>query len=95
MGNLSEALAQADLAIASTGTVTMECAYFGVPTVTIYKMSFATFKLLKRIITVKWGTMPNLLANEELYPEFIQGAATPENIARALRGESVGTIIHV
>jgi lipid-A-disaccharide synthase len=27
--------------------------------------------------------MPNLLANEEVFPEFIQGAARPENIARA------------
>ena len=27
--------------------------------------------------------MPNLLANEEVYPEFIQNAATPENIAGA------------
>jgi lipid-A-disaccharide synthase len=27
--------------------------------------------------------MPNLLANEEVFPEFIQGAATPDNISRA------------
>jgi lipid-A-disaccharide synthase len=36
-GHLPAALAGADLAIASTGTVTMECAFFGVPTVTLYK----------------------------------------------------------
>ncbi len=28
--------------------------------------------------------MPNLLANEEIFPEFIQHAATPENISRAV-----------
>src|SRR5205085_72409 len=39
-GGLAEALTQADLAIASTGTVTLECAYFGVPTVAIYKTSW-------------------------------------------------------
>jgi lipid-A-disaccharide synthase len=39
IGKLSDALATADLAIASTGTVTMECAFFGVPTVTLYKTS--------------------------------------------------------
>ena len=29
------------------------------------------------------GTMPNIIANEEVFPEFIQNAATPENISRA------------
>jgi len=83
VGGLSEALAQADAAIASTGTVTMECAFFGVPTVTLYKTSWITYEIAKRIVTVKWLTMPNLLANEEVFPEFIQHAATPENISRA------------
>ena len=82
-GNLPEALAQADVAIASTGTVTMECAFFGVPTVTLYKTSWFTWEIAKRIVTVKSATMPNLLAGEEVYPEFIQGAATAENIASA------------
>jgi lipid-A-disaccharide synthase len=83
IGNLPEALAGAGLAIASTGTVTMECAFFGVPAVTLYKTSWFNWEIAKRIATVKWATMPNLLANEEVYPEFIQGAATPENIAGA------------
>jgi lipid-A-disaccharide synthase len=34
-------------------------------------------------VTVKSLTMPNLLANEEVYPEFVQGDATPENLSRA------------
>ncbi|HXR04572.1 MAG TPA: lipid-A-disaccharide synthase [Verrucomicrobiae bacterium] len=83
IGDLSQALAGADLAIASTGTVTMECAFLGVPTVTLYKTSWFNWEIAKRLVTVKWGTMPNILANEEVYPEFIQNAATPENIARA------------
>lgn len=83
IGQLSDALANADLAIASTGTVTMECAFFGVPSVTLYKTSWATYELGKRIVKVKSLTMPNLLADEEVFPEFIQNAATPENISRA------------
>jgi lipid-A-disaccharide synthase len=92
MGNLPEALAQADLAIASTGTVTIECACFGVPTVTLYKAAWRDYFIAKQIVKVKWLTMPNLLANEEIYPEFIQEAATAESIAGAaldlLRDES-------
>ena len=83
IGDLPQALAQADVAIASTGTVTVECAFFGVPTVTLYKTSWLTYQIARRIVTVKSLTMPNLLAGEEVFPEFVQGAATARNIAGA------------
>lgn len=83
VGALPESLAGADVAIASTGTVTMECAYFGLPTVAIYKTSWSNYQIGKRIVKVKWLAMPNILANDPLFPEFIQDDATPENIARA------------
>jgi lipid-A-disaccharide synthase len=83
IGELPWALAESDVALASTGTVTMECAFFGVPTVTLYKTSWLTYQIARRIVTVKSLTMPNLLAGETVYPEFIQSEATPENLARA------------
>ncbi len=83
VGNLPDALVQATVALASTGTVTMECACFGVPTVTLYKASWWEYEIGKRMIKVKWLTMPNLLANEPIFPEFIQNAATPENLSQA------------
>ncbi len=84
IGELPWALAESDVAIASTGTVTMECAFFGVPTVTLYKTSWLTYQIARRIVTVKSLTMPNLLADETVYPEFIQRDATPENLSRAV-----------
>jgi lipid-A-disaccharide synthase len=91
-GGLPEALARADVAIASTGTVTMECAWFGVPTVTLYKASWINYEIARQIVKVKSLTMPNLLANEDIFPEFIQSAATAKNISGAalelLRDES-------
>lgn len=83
VGGLTAALAGADLAITKSGTVTMECAMFGVPTVVFYKTSWPTFLIAKQMLTVNHIAMPNLLAGEEIFPEFIQTAATPENIARA------------
>ena len=83
VGGLDAALAGADVAIASTGTVTMECAWFGVPAVTLYKTSWAEYEIGKSVIKVKSLTMPNLLAGEAIFPEFIQDAAKPENLARA------------
>ena len=82
-GELPRALAESDVAIASTGTVTMECAFFGVPTVTLYKTSWLTYQIARRIVTVKHLAMPNLLAGGEIYPEFIQNAATPAALASA------------
>jgi lipid-A-disaccharide synthase len=83
IGGLAESLTVADLAIASTGTVTMECAYFGVPTIALYKTSWLTYQIGKRLITVDYMAMPNILADEPIYPEYLQYAATPENISRA------------
>ena len=42
-----------------------------------------TYWVGKRIIQVKWISMPNILADEEVLPEFIQDAATPENLSAA------------
>jgi lipid-A-disaccharide synthase len=82
VGGLTESLLEADLAIASTGTVMLECAMFGVPTVAIYKTSWSTYFIARQIVTVKHLAMPNLLGDEAIYPELIQGDATGENIAR-------------
>jgi lipid-A-disaccharide synthase len=79
---LAEALLGADVALASTGTVTMECAYFKVPTVAFYKTSWSTYQIGRRLIKVKYLAMPNILANEPVFPELVQHQATAENIAR-------------
>jgi len=83
IGRLDEALAEAEVAIAKSGTATLECAFFGVPTVVFYKTSWVNYLAAKQMVKVNHIGMPNLLANEAVYPEFIQGAATAENLARA------------
>ena len=83
VSGMAEALAKADVAISKTGTITLECAFFGVPTVAMYIASGLTYQIGRHIVKVKWASMPNLIANEEVFPEFIQQAATPENISRA------------
>lgn len=83
VGGLDAGLRNATVAIASSGTVTMECAYFGVPTVVIYKTSASTYFLGRRFIKVKYLAMPNLLADREIYPELIQEAACADRIEQA------------
>ncbi|MDC0144051.1 lipid-A-disaccharide synthase [Verrucomicrobia bacterium] len=82
IGGLHEALAEADVAIASSGTVTLECAWFRVPTVVLYKTSWITYLLGRLFVKIKHIAMPNVLAEREVFPEFIQRAATPQNLAR-------------
>jgi len=83
VGGLAESLCQATVALASTGTVTLECALFGVPTVALYKTSWSTYWVGRNLVTVKYLAMPNLLAGEAVFPEFIQGAANAPNLACA------------
>ncbi len=83
VGGLDEALQNATIALASTGTVTLECAWFGVPTVALYKTSWLTYQIGRRIVTIRHLAMPNLLAGETVLPELVQDAATPDAIVTA------------
>ncbi len=82
VGQLEDALRQTDVAIAASGTVTRECAYLRVPTVVIYTLSRLTYEIGKRIVKVRFIAMPNLLADEMVFPELIQDAANPISIAQ-------------
>jgi lipid-A-disaccharide synthase len=82
VGGLAEALAEADVALACSGTVTLECAWYGVPAVVMYRASWPTYLVARQLVQVEYLAMPNLLAGERVYPELIQSAVTAENVAR-------------
>jgi lipid-A-disaccharide synthase len=82
IGGQAEVLPEADLAITKSGSVTMECALFGVPAVVIYITSWLMYQIARRIVKVRFLAMPNLIADETVYPELIQDEATGANIAR-------------
>ncbi len=76
----------ADLALAASGTVTVEAALLGVPMVTFYRVSEATWILGRRLVDVPFFTMVNLIAGRRVVPELIQKDCTGERIAaEALR----------
>ena len=83
VGGQAEALASANMAITKTGTMTLECAFFGLPALAIYKTSWITYLPGRWLVNVKYLSMPNLLADEAVYPEFIQGQASAPNLAAA------------
>ncbi|MES2306458.1 MAG: lipid-A-disaccharide synthase [Gemmatimonadota bacterium] len=79
-----QVLAAADAVLAKSGTTTLEAALADVPMVVAYRLNPITFVLLRRLITVRWASLVNLVAEQEVVPELIQGAATPEALARAV-----------
>ena len=72
---------EASLAVAASGTVTLQCALSGTPMIVLYKTSRATFCIGRRLVTIPWIAMPNVLAGRKIVPEFLQEKATPEAIA--------------
>lgn len=73
----------ADAALAASGTVTLELGLAGTPAVVAYKVD-AVISSLRFLLKVKSVVLANLVADEIVYPELLQEAATPENLARAL-----------
>ena len=85
-GETWDAIAHADVALAASGTVTMECALLGTPMVTYYRVTQASWWMGRLLVDVPFYTMVNLIARERVVPELIQNEMTAENISReALR----------
>jgi lipid-A-disaccharide synthase len=85
-GQAYDALHAAHLAVVASGTVTVEAALAGTPTVIIYRLAPLTFQVAKLLIQVDHIGMANLLAGEGLFPELIQHDFTPEKLTREVLG---------
>jgi lipid-A-disaccharide synthase len=71
--------------IVASGSATLEAAYFRLPFVLIYKVAWLTYLAARLVVNVKYLGMPNLLADEEVVPEFIQHRAEPNAIVKAVQ----------
>ena len=83
-GQTYEILAAADIALVASGTATLETALLGTPMVIIYRVASLTFAVARLLVRVPHIGMANLLAEEELFPELIQGDVTPARITAAV-----------
>lgn len=71
-------------ALAASGTVTLELALAGVPTVVAYKVSLLTELIYRAAVRVPTIVLANLVLGENVMPEITQRDATPERLAAAL-----------
>ncbi|MFQ6018572.1 MAG: lipid-A-disaccharide synthase [Kiloniellaceae bacterium] len=79
-----DAFAASQAAVTKSGTITLELALAGVPMVVAHKVNPATALLARRLISVINVSLVNLLAAQQVVPELLQKACTPEAVAEAL-----------
>lgn len=82
-GDNYDVMSVADLALATSGTVTLEAALCGLGCVIMYKTSPVSYAIAKRVVDISFIGLPNIVAGRSVLPELIQGECTPEKAAAA------------
>ena len=78
-------LKQADAAIVKSGTSTLEAALLETPEVVCYKTSAISYSIAKKLTSVKYISLVNLIMDKEVVKELIQDEMTVENIKKELK----------
>ncbi len=84
-GESWDAMAHGDVALAASGTVTVEAALLGTPMVTFYKVTLPSWVAGRLLVRVPFYSMVNLIAGRKVVPELMQGAMNGTAIAREAR----------
>ena len=84
VGQTAEIMQRAFVGIIASGSATLEAAYFRMPFALVYKVAWPTYFAGRLLVKVKYLGMPNVLADKEVVPEFIQHRAQPHNLASAV-----------
>ena len=80
-GEAREVMRQAEAAIVTSGTATLETALIGTPHILVYKTSPFTFWFARSVVKIKHIGLVNIIADRTVSPELIQHTATPEAMA--------------
>ena len=77
-------LSGATAALVTSGTATLETALFGVPQVVCYKGSAISYQIAKRLISIKYISLVNLIMDKKVVTELIQNELTEANLVAGL-----------
>jgi lipid-A-disaccharide synthase len=80
-GESWDSIAHSDLALAASGTVTVEAALLGTPMVTFYKVTSTSWLIGRMLVRVPFYSMVNLVAGRAVVPELMQSDFTGERLA--------------
>ena len=79
-----DVLSNADVALVTSGTATLETALFNVPQIVCYKTSMFSYLIGKILVKVKYISLPNLIVDDALLPELIQDDFNPQMVKKEL-----------
>ncbi len=80
------ALKQADFSLAASGTVTLTCALFEVPTIVCYKTSLLNLFIFETFVKYRSHiSLANIIHNRSVFPELLQDKVTSYNIVSEIR----------
>ena len=83
-GQASPVLQSADTVLLASGTAALEAMLAKVPMVVAYKVNLLTYVIAKALVKVKYTSLPNLIADQEIVKELSQDDCTVENIVAEL-----------
>lgn len=78
------AIEAADAVLCASGTAALECALYKKPMVVGYKMPALTGMMMQRKALTRFVSLPNILLNEKVVPEFLQYFCVPDFISYAI-----------
>lgn len=80
-----QTLLNSDLVITKFGTASLETALLGIPFISVYRTNFLNYLIAKTFANIRYVTLCNILAKEQIVKEFIQNQMTVENIYQEAR----------
>lgn len=83
-GQAREVMGAADVILMASGTATLEAMLVKRPMVVAYRFSWLNYFILRIFVRIKFFSLPNLLADEELVPEYVQQGACPDVMGETL-----------
>jgi lipid-A-disaccharide synthase len=83
-GEARSLMAKVNVGMVASGTATLEAVLSQLPFVLIYRVAWLTYLAARLVVRIKYLGMPNVLADREIVPEFIQHKAQPRAIVAAV-----------
>lgn len=83
-GDTRQVIAASDVALAASGTVTLECLLLERPMLVAYRLNPVSYRVMRRLLRIPRVSLPNLLAGRDVVPEFLQDRACVEELVPSL-----------
>lgn len=84
-GRSHDAIEAADTVLVASGTATLEVALYQRPMVVAYRLALPSYWIMRRMAYLPWISLPNILCNAEVVPEFVQSRVQPQALAIELQ----------